>query len=153
MKKIIIILNFLVLTLFISGCGCSKKEEEKIVVCTLKEEYEKYNLDSTIKIKYESVTNKMILFEESSTLISDDPTIREYFKTTNDNDYSNYRDYYDSFIEDDKATMSIKIDFKNITVDEFLKLDDLNSSYLTDNKIDSNKIIEYYKEFTNYECN
>lgn len=38
MKKTIIVLNLLVLTLFISGCGCSKKEE-KVLKCSYEDEF------------------------------------------------------------------------------------------------------------------
>lgn len=152
MKKIIIVLNLLVLTLFISGCGCSKKEE-KTVVCKLKIEDINHETNSNVTIKYDENNGDMISFEEESYLISNEEEIRNEFKTLNDNRYSSYGKYYSSFIKDDKVQMNINIEFNKISVDEFLVLDGYNYGYLTDGKIDYNKIIEYYEDYEGYECN
>ena len=153
MKKVLIIANLLMLTLFISGCGCSKKEESKTVVCSLKQEESKYEINSNITIKYDEISNDIISFEEDSYLISDVEEVRNEFKTLNDNHYSTYGKHYSSSIKDDKVQINININFNKVSVDEFLELDEYNYGYLTDDKIDYNKMIEYYEEYEGYECN
>lgn len=151
MKKVFITFSLLALTFLISGCGCSKKNL-KTVTCKMEKEFDEYRIDSTINIEYDEKKEEMLLFEEQSFLTSDIQEVREKFKNVNDDVYKSYGNYYESFIEDNKAYMNIKIDFNKITVDEFLKLDSINSDYISDGKIDYNKIILHYKEFTNYEC-
>ena len=48
--------------------------------------------------------------------------------------------------------MNIKIDFDEITTDQFIELDSINESFITDGNVDYTKIIDYYNQFTNYEC-
>lgn len=150
MKKISIVLLTFGL-FFITGCGCSKKEL-KTIVCERMQQFEKYNVDSTITIEYDANSDNISSFKELSTLTSSDEKIRNYFKEVNDKYYASYGNYYNSFVETDKATMSIEIDFEKITVDEFLNLYEANSTYLTDNQVDYKKIVLYYTEFEGYEC-
>ena len=154
MKKSFIIFSLILMTFMISGCGCSKdkKEDIKTVTCKLNEEENSYRIDSTITIKYDSKENEVFSLEENSILTSENEEIRKNFITINDNVYSNYGKYYSSLMNEENAQMKISLDFSEISVDKFIEFDEFNSDFLTDDKIDFEKMLEYYSEFNNYEC-
>lgn len=153
MKKITVVLNFLVLALFISGCGCSKKEEE--TECTYSAEIEDYNLMATYNIKYYPKNGIVTKVTEQISVSSSNISTLESLKQINDIQNSVYSQFeqisYESAIDSDKLNINIDIDYSNIDIDKFILIDQTNEELVLDGKINYSKYIDYYEK-SGFKC-
>lgn len=112
MKKTLVILNLVILSLFISGCGCSKKDEEKKVLkCSYQDEF--INDFFTIYFDNEIATS----FDSK----------KIYYFSSNDEAKNAIIDNYDETIEiiDNKVIVNLHYDYdenEKLTYDEALEM-------------------------------
>lgn len=152
MKKRMLILLGVVAVLSMTGCF----DKKKTMKCTRSDKFTNYSYDFEAEIKYYEKSKKMISLKEKGYFYSDDDETLDYTMKINDIDYGKYMDTkfsnYSSYAYDGKATVELSIDFNKVSGDEFKNLYDSNIQfYDEDNKINSDKFIEYYKS-QNYEC-
>lgn len=156
MKKIIIVLNFLVLALFISGCGCSKKE--KILKCSYEEErptYFKYNADIELYYNSDDEVLKSVDKNLYKLYENGDKNILEEQSQLIDWLYEKYEtiDYYDmeQKIENDTLLATITIDYKKINMNMLIEINEFYDIYNQNKKIMLQDMVDYYQR-QGYKC-
>lgn len=155
MKKILIAVNLILVTLIVSGCGCSKKE--KVLECSSNRE----NYAISLYFKADS-NNKITYFEKKEQISNYNPDLLENYKNNliflkNWDDSIDFYDY-EYEINDDVISTDLKIDFSKVNHDDLLSAPGLYSKYYDYEKkyFDLNKAIEIYKSDSDYEnlqCN
>lgn len=147
MKKIIIVLNLLVLTLFISGCGCSKKTIKHF--CSNSAENENFNYDVKYEFEADSKTDVLIKYTRKETYTSDEESVlegmqqykQEYFTELNKLDGFEYKDT----ISDNKLTTELVIDFSKTDREKLLDLDIFYINFYDENdNFNVQQTIDYY---------
>ena len=154
MKKIIIVLNLVLLSLIVSGCGCSKKEE-KTIVCKMSKTFDNYSFEAEYILKYfEDESVKQVI--EQATFNSNDSETLESIKTLNASEYGNYSELkwskYDANIDGDNLKIYLEINFDKMNMEDFISVYDSNLYYVVDGKINYKKYIEEYEK-DGFDCN
>ena len=148
MKKIFI-LSLCLFTLFITGCGCSKKENLKKIICTINEKYEPYTISAVYNIKYDEKTKKIYLYDEEEIIENADletiETLREYA----DEKYKDLKkiEYFDfnTNVNNNKIVNKVKIDYEQIDKDKLLEVDFSYNNYIVDGEFKYNIIVDELK--------
>lgn len=155
MKKIII-LSIIFCSLFVTGCGCSKKKMKTITCKNSKDNYE-------VTITFETDTeNKIMNFEKKEKITNYDISLKDNYQNfltymeNYDESIDNYE--YDYEINDEYISTNLKIDFSKANHDEILGAPGLYAKYYNydENFFDLNKAIDAYKSDSDYEgleCN
>lgn len=152
MKKRILILLGVVSVLSLTGCF----DKKKTMKCTRSDKFNNYSYDFEAEMTYYTKSKKMVSLKEKGYFYSDDEETLNYTMKINDLDYDKYIgtnfSTYSSHALDGKATIELSIDFNKISGDEFKNLYDRNIQfYDEDDKINSDKFIEYFKS-QDYDC-
>ncbi|MCI8778009.1 MAG: YehR family protein [Bacilli bacterium] len=150
MKKITVVLNFLVLALFISGCGCSKKEEEKI------ENYhclhEAINDDYTYDVKYDfeaDSNEKLITYKRIEKYTSDNNEVLNNMKIYKQQYFEKFNGVeglvYSDNLSDNELNIELTIDFSKIDKEKLLEIEPFYLNfYDSDDEFNINYTIDYY---------
>ena len=148
MKKIIILI---IMITIVTGCSCGKKEKLDKVTCELVSDqsasgYVAYNT-------YEIYSNKDIVRKVSveEKYESKDKTILDYFEKELDRQYKNAKEQYKGYEykikkEDNSVVSNVKIDYKKVDLEKFIKDNPAMKSYANDkNELTKDGIIQMYK--------
>lgn len=145
MKKTLVILNLVLLSLFISGCGCSKKEET--VTCKLKIENDIYNMNGEYIIRYNKGDGTVLSYNENEVVelkTENDLEPLSSLKEFSDDRYSELKEleYFnvDTKIQNNKIINKVIINFDKINKEQLLDIDYSYSIYMLDDKF-------YYQNF------
>ncbi len=148
MKKIIIILNFLVLALFISGCGCSKKEEEiKSHQCSHQATNNDYSYD--VKYNFESNSDKLIKYTRIEKYSSDNVSVLENMKTYKQKYFEKFKEIdgfeYSDNISNNELNVELIIDFSKIDKEKLLEIEPFYLNFCdSDDNFNINYTVDYY---------
>ncbi len=148
MKKAMIVLNFILLALFISGCGCNKKEEEiKTSQCLHKATNEDYTYD--VKYNFESSSDKLIKYVRTEKYSSDDITVLENMQTYKQEYFEKFKEIdgfeYSDDISDNELDIIITIDFLKINKEKLLEIEPFYLNFCdSDDNFNINYTIDYY---------
>lgn len=156
MKKTLVILNLVILSLFISGCGCSKKEEVKTVMCKLNKSFDDYNVNAEYKIQYYVKDDSVKNIEQQANFTSNNPDTLEFIKQLNSLDYEEYSKLnggtYTANVGEESLDLYLYLDFEKINLETFINTYDSNQYYIVDDKINYKKYIEEF-ERDEFNCN
>lgn len=85
MKKIIIFINLILLSLLISGCGCSKKEEEKMMNLKCSSDINEYGEKNIVTAEFK---NNFLVSEKIETIVefTDEILAQRYYDMYKDNE-------------------------------------------------------------------
>ncbi len=147
MKKTII-LGLLLCTLFVTGCGCGKKEKNEMHKCThsaVNDNYDydvEYNFESNSDDKLLKYTRKEIYSHADKTFLENMQKYKqEFFTELNKLDGFKYSDS----ISDDELTTEITIDFAKIDKSKLLEIDSFYLNfYDSDDEFNVNYAVDYY---------
>lgn len=150
MKKIII-LCFTICTLFITGCGCSKKEE-KIVVKKCSNKAEEDNYTYNVDYDLESNENNMLLkYTRTEIYTSDDNAFLDNMEQYKNDYFSELQKLesveYNSEIVDNQLKTTLIIDFSNNNDNKkIFELDPFYLNFYNDETelVDINYAVDYY---------
>lgn len=120
MKKILIAVNLILVTLIVSGCGCSKKE--KVLECSseLDEYGEKKIIYATFKNNY--LKNQKI---ETITVFDDEMYANRFFEM--------YKDSDDYVVLKNGLEVSLEQTVENDSTDDIFKYENFYNSMLENN--------------------
>lgn len=155
MKKIFII-NLLLCSLFITGCGCNKKKELKEAICTKTVIFDTHDYDVKYVMSYDS-KNRLIYYNRHEEFKSFDINL-----LSNTLEYKNmlYADLvalkgydFSGYVENDKLITEMNVDFKNISAEKLFELEPSYQNYYDEDKrqFDIDKTI-YDFERNDFEC-
>ena len=147
MKKTIIF-SLICCTLFITGCGCGKKE--KTIVCQMDKTIDNYDYNAEITIVYNTKTNELISIDEKEYFDSNDLDFLNTIKSYDESQYSIYNDFentkYSISIDGNKMTRNFYVNYKNIDIEKLIALDSQQLIFVDENrKTNINNALEYYK--------
>ncbi len=147
MKKAIIVLNFLVLALFISGCGCSKKEEIKSHQCSHQAINEDYTYD--VKYNFESSSDKLIKYTRTEKYSSDNVTTLENMQTYKQSYFEKFKEIdgfeYSDNISNNELNIELTIDFSKINKEKLLEIEPFYLNFCDSNdNFNINYTVDYY---------
>lgn len=150
MKKIIITVNLVLLSLLISGCGCSKKEEEKMenYQCS----HKATNDDYIYEVKYDfeaDSSGNLIKYKRTEKYTSDNNEVlnnmqsykQQYFEKFNGIDELEYSDN----LSNNELNVELTINFSKIDKEKILEVEPFYINFCNSNdRFDINYVIDYY---------
>ena len=144
MKKRIILVCLLVVTLGLTGCGT---DEVKELNCSRTATIaEGVDVDFSYKVTYKGDYVELVETEEK--VISDDTDVLETYKTSIESIYSPYKDVehyeYNVDISGNTLTSTTKIDYSKIDTDQLIEIDSANGTLIKDGKINIEDIRSAY---------
>lgn len=148
MKKAMIILNLVLLSLFVSGCGCSKKVKTHSSQC----ENEANNNDYLYNVTYNFESNDedlLINYKRTEKYTSDDNQFLDNMKTYKQN-------YFEKFsgiigiesninISENELNTELIIDFSKIDKEKLLEIEPFYLNFYDNNdNFNINYTVDYY---------
>lgn len=160
MKKNLLLVTLLIMTLVLTGCGSDKEktetsnnketnttnnsikdtttEESKVLNCTRSVTVsEGVRMELSYKATYKGDYVELIETEEK--VISDDSTVLETYKNQVESIYSPYKDIehynYNVEINGNTLTSTTNIDYSKIDTDKLIAIDSANATLIKDGKV------------------
>lgn len=135
--------------LFITGCGCSKKEKIKEITCTINEKYESYTISATYDITYDEKSGRVYSYEEEEKIENADLEVMESLKTYANERYEELNKLenfdFDVAIDNDKLVNKVKINYDRINKEKLLEKDNSYNNYIVNGEFNYEKIVEEIK--------
>lgn len=148
MKKIII-LSIAFCSLFITGCGCNKKEM-KTVTCKLNKTYDIYEYSTVVTITYDGETGIVTNVLEEEKIFSGDKQFLQNVKTLDEGIHEIYNDVkhitYENSIDEDSFYKKFEIDYSKVDLNKLLELDYSKSQFVINGNVIYSDIIKSYED-------
>lgn len=156
MKRNILLVGLIVIALVLTGCGAKEDEKEgsknpevATRTCTRTATVtEGVQMDLKYVITYEGdYVTKVDTVEK---IITEDQDVLETYEDTLKSTYALFDDIehydYDIEVNDDTLTSTVAINYEKIDIDELLAIDTAVETFLTDGKVDLEKITSFYTQ-------
>lgn len=122
MKKTLVILNLVILSLFISGCGCSKKEETTELKCV--SETNEYGEKNVVTAQFKE---NFLVYEKVETIVDlkDEVLAQRYYDMYKDND--SYKATLDG------TTVTYYLETENDSTEDIFEYNKFRENLINDN--------------------